>query len=136
MAAGRGHPVTLRNPLAQALGRGAARNGVSHWWWQRLTAVALVPLALWFLWSLLTLESLTYASVHAWLVIPLNALGVVLLVSALAVHSSLGLQVVIEDYVHDQGLKTLSLVASSFAHVLIGAGGVLAVLLIALGDKP
>ena len=125
--------MSLRSPLAQVLGLGTAKEGVAHWWWQRLTAVALVPLALWFVWSLFGLESLSYASVHGWLAVPLHALGVVLLVSVLGLHSQLGVQVVIEDYVHDHALKVIGLVASSFAHVLVGAAGVLSVLLVAFG---
>ena len=127
--------MTLRSPLAQALGRGAAREGVSHWWRQRLTAVALLPLALWFIWSLIAIESLSYASVYAWLAMPMHATGVILLVSVLLLHSQLGVQVVIEDYVHEHALKVLALIASSFAHVLIGVAGVLSVLLIALGGR-
>jgi succinate dehydrogenase / fumarate reductase membrane anchor subunit len=128
--------MTLRSPLAQALGFGAAKEGVSHWWWQRLTAVALVPLALWFIWSLIAAESLNFATVHAWLAEPAHALGMILLVSVLALHSQLGIQVVIEDYVHDPALKVLALVTSSFAHVLIGAAGTLGVLLVAFGGAP
>jgi succinate dehydrogenase / fumarate reductase membrane anchor subunit len=125
--------MSLRTPLAQVLGYGAAREGVSHWWWQRLTAVALIPLALWFIWSLLTIESLSYAGVHAWLAAPVHALGVILLTGTLALHSQLGVQVVIEDYVQQHALKVLALVLSSFAHVLIGATGALSVLLVAFG---
>ncbi|HJS21418.1 MAG TPA: succinate dehydrogenase, hydrophobic membrane anchor protein [Steroidobacteraceae bacterium] len=127
--------MNLRSPLAHALGLGAAKEGVSHWWWQRLTAIALVPLALWFIWSLIGIETLTYSSVHAWLAMPMHALGVILLVGILALHSQLGVQVVIEDYVHDHAVKLLALVASSFAHVLIGAAGVLSVLIVALGGS-
>lgn len=125
--------MSLRSPLGRALGYGAARDGVSHWWWQRLTALALVPLTLWLLWSLLALDVLVYASVQSWLALPLNALGVLLLVVVLTLHSQLGIQVVIEDYVHQPGLKTLSLVLASFAHALAGASGVFAVLRVAFG---
>jgi succinate dehydrogenase / fumarate reductase membrane anchor subunit len=127
--------MSLRSPLAQVLGFGAAREGVSHWWWQRLTAVALVPLALWFLWSLSTIESLAHASVHAWLAMPLHALGVILLTSTIALHSQLGVQVVIEDYVHDHTLKVISLIASNLGHVLVGAAGLLSVLLVTLSGS-
>jgi succinate dehydrogenase / fumarate reductase membrane anchor subunit len=127
--------MSLRSPLAQVLGFGAAREGVSHWWLQRLTAVALVPLTLWFIWSVLTIDSLAHASVHAWLAMPLHALGVILLMSTLALHSLLGVQVVIEDYVHQHTLKVLALLLSSFAHVLVGAAGVLSVLLLAFGAR-
>ncbi len=127
--------MSLRSSLRQAQGYGAAKDGVSHWWWQRLTAVALVPLALWFIWSLLTVDTLAHASVHAWLEDPINALGVASLVLVLTLHSQLGVRVVIEDYVHDPGLKLLGLVLSSFAHVVVGATGVFAVLLIAFGGE-
>jgi succinate dehydrogenase / fumarate reductase membrane anchor subunit len=124
--------MNLRSPLAQVLGLGSAREGVSHWWWQRLTAVALVPLALWFIWSLFDIGSLSYANVHAWLALPSHALVVALFVGILALHSQLGVQVVIEDYVHDHALKAISLIASNLAHVLVGAAGVLGVLLVTL----
>jgi succinate dehydrogenase / fumarate reductase membrane anchor subunit len=127
--------VTLRTPLGQVHGLGAAKEGVSHWWRQRLTAVALVPLTLWFLWSLIAIESLNYATVYAWLAEPAHATGMILLVSVLVLHSQLGVQVVIEDYVHGHALKVTGLIASSFAHVLIGVTGVLSVLLVALGGS-
>jgi succinate dehydrogenase / fumarate reductase, membrane anchor subunit len=130
-----GRRVTLRSPLARALGLGAAKEGVSHWWRQRLTAVALVPLTLWFIGSLITIEALSYASVYAWLAAPAHATGVILLVSVLVLHSQLGVQVVIEDYVHEHSLKVLALIGSSFAHVLIGVTGALSVLFIALGGR-
>ena len=128
--------MTLRSPLAQALGRGAAKEGVSHWWWQRLTAVALAPLALWLIWSLIAAETLSFTTVHAWLAEPAHALAMILLVGVLALHSQLGIQVVIEDYVHGHVLKVLALVTSSFVHVLVGAAGILGVLLVAYGGRP
>jgi succinate dehydrogenase / fumarate reductase membrane anchor subunit len=121
--------------LGQVHGLGAAKEGVSHWWRQRLTAVALVPLTLWFIWSLIAIESLSYATMYAWLAEPTHATGAILLVSVLVLHSQLGVQVVIEDYVHDHALKVLSLIGSSFAHVLIGVAGVLSVLLVAFGGS-
>jgi succinate dehydrogenase / fumarate reductase membrane anchor subunit len=125
--------VSLRSPLGQALGLGSAKEGVSHWWRQRLTAVALVPLTLWFIWSLFDIGSLTYASVHAWLAMPSHAAGMALLVGVWALHSQLGVQVVIEDYVPARGLKVLALVVSSFAHVLVAVAGIVSVLMVALG---
>ena len=127
--------MTLRSPLAQVRGLGSAKEGVSHWWWQRLTAVALVPLALWFIWSLITIGSLSYTAVYAWLAEPAHATGMILLISVLALHSHLGVQVVIEDYVHGHALKVMGLIAASFAHALIGVAGVLSVLLVALGGR-
>ena len=127
--------MSLRSPLGRVLGMGAARQGVHHWWQQRLTAVALVPLSIWFLVSLLTLPSLDQATVSAWMAHSSSALLLVLLVLAAAWHSRLGVAVVIEDYVHG-GLKTVTLVVFSFAHLLVAAAGVLAILRVALRGAP
>jgi succinate dehydrogenase / fumarate reductase, membrane anchor subunit len=127
--------MSLRSPLGRVLGMGTARQGVQHWWLQRLTAVALVPLSIWFLVSLLTLPSLDQATVSAWMAHSSSALLLVLLVLAAAWHSRLGVAVVVEDYVHG-GLKAVTLVVFSFAHLLIAAAGVLAILRVALRGAP
>jgi succinate dehydrogenase / fumarate reductase, membrane anchor subunit len=119
--------VSLRTPLGQVLGTGAARQGVHHWWVQRLTSVALVPLAVWLLVSLLTLPSFDQATVSGWLSHGSTALLLILFVLAASRHSQLGVAVVVEDYVHG-GLRTLILVISTFAHVLLASAGVLAIL--------
>ncbi|HTY50843.1 MAG TPA: succinate dehydrogenase, hydrophobic membrane anchor protein [Steroidobacteraceae bacterium] len=126
--------MSLRTPLSRVRGLGAAGEGVHHWWVQRVTAVALVPLAVWFLVSLLTLPALDYATVTAWLRGIWSATLMVLFVACAAWHSRLGVQVVIEDYVHDSGLKALALVLSMFVHVVMALAGVLAVLRIAFGS--
>lgn len=125
--------MSLRSPLGRVLGLGAAKDGVGHWWMQRLTAVALVPLALWFLISLSMLGTLDYDLVAEWLSAPLNAVLMLLLVLALAYHSKLGLQVVVEDYVHHHGVKLVVLVLIDFAHILAAGVGVFAVLKVAFG---
>jgi succinate dehydrogenase / fumarate reductase, membrane anchor subunit len=127
--------MSLRSPLGRVLGMGTARQGVDHWWLQRLTAVALVPLSIWFLVSLLTLPALDQATVSAWMAHSSSALLLVLLVLAAAWHSRLGVAVVVEDYVHG-GLKAVTLVVFSFAHVLVAAAGVLAILRVALRGAP
>jgi succinate dehydrogenase / fumarate reductase membrane anchor subunit len=124
--------VSLRSPLKLVLGAGSAKQGVHHWWVQRLTSVALVPLSIWFLVSLLSLPSLDYSVVSAWMAQGSSALLLILLVLVGAWHSKLGLQVIVEDYVHGAGARTLTLVAITFAHVLLGAAGVFAVLEVAL----
>jgi succinate dehydrogenase / fumarate reductase membrane anchor subunit len=124
--------VSLRSPLGQVLGAGSAKQGVHHWWVQRLTSVALVPLSIWFLVSLLSLPSLDYWVVSAWMAQSSSALLLILFVLVGAWHSQLGLRVIVEDYVHGSGARTLTLVAISFAHVLLGAAGVFAVLKVAL----
>jgi succinate dehydrogenase / fumarate reductase membrane anchor subunit len=118
------------------LGQGAARDGVRHWWRQRLTSLALVPLTVWFVVSLLALPSLGYATLLAWMSQSTTALLLILLVLTVAWHSQLGLRVVVEDYVHGAGARTLTLVLSMFAHVLLAAAGVFAVLRVAFGGNP
>lgn len=125
--------MSLRSPLGRALGLGSAKDGVSHWWVQRVTAVALVPLTIWFVVSLLSLPSLDYPTVIAWMRENSTALGLVVLVLVATCHSQLGMRVVIEDYLHSDGLKIVTLIVLTFAHVLIAAVGVFAVLKVALG---
>ena len=124
--------MSLRSPLGRVLGLGAAKDGVGHWWVQRLTSVALIPLTLWLFFSLVCLGSLDYQAVRGWLMAPFHALGVVLLVLVLAYHSKLGVQVVVEDYVHHHGFKLVILIANNFAHVLAAAAAVFAVLKVCL----
>lgn len=118
-------------PLGRVLGYGSAKDGAGHWWVQRVTAVALVPLTVWFLLSLAGLPLADQAAVTAWLRQPLHAVPAALLVLTLCWHSRLGVQVVIEDYVHHHALKVTSLLLSTFAHALLVATGVFAVLRVA-----
>ncbi len=126
--------MSLQSPLGKVRGLGAAGNGVHHWWVQRLTSVALVPLAIWLLVSLVTLPSLDFVTLVSWIGGTWTASLLTLFVIIASWHSSLGMQVIIEDYVHDHGLKTVSLVLSGFVHALLAAGGVFAVLRIAFGS--
>ena len=125
--------MTLRTPLRRVLGTGSAKEGVHHWWQQRLTSVALVPLTVWFVVSILALPSYDHATVAIWMHGNATALLLILLVLVATWHSQLGVRVVVEDYVHGAGLKTLILVSVTFAHVLLAAAGVFAVLKVALG---
>lgn len=125
--------MTLRTPLAAARGLGSAKEGVDHWWKQRLTAVALVPLALWFAFSVALLGGADYYTAVAWLGHPVNA---VLMMLALAVglwHGALGVQVVIEDYVATEWRKLAMLLLTQFGAVALALAGIFAVLQIALG---
>jgi succinate dehydrogenase membrane anchor subunit len=125
--------MSLRTPLGRVLGLGAARDGVSHWWSQRLTAVALVPLTLWFLVSLVRAGSLDFESARVWLTRPLHSVATLLLVIVLCLHSRLGVQVVVEDYVHRPGAKLVTLVLIDFAHFVLGAAGIYAILRVTFG---
>ncbi len=117
--------------LARARGLGAAKEGVQHWWLQRVTAIALVPLLLWFTASLAQLAGADHAAVVAWLSRPLVAVLVVLLLFATFVHLKLGLEVVIEDYVHGAFAKHAALLLTGFGCILLGAIGIFSVLKIA-----
>lgn len=122
----------LRSGLGRARGLGAAKEGVRHWWVQRLTAAALVPLTLWFIASLILLAGADHATVSAWIARPLNTVLLILLVGASFLHASLGLQVVIEDYIRSEG-RRLAVLLTVKAMLLIGAlMGILAVLRVAL----
>lgn len=123
----------FRTPIGRVLGRGSARAGTGHWWSQRVTASALFLLGAWLLVALLLLPDLTHAAVRDWLGRPWNAVLMVLLAATAAWHSSLGVQVVVEDYVHQPFLRVASLVLSKFLHTLLAAGAVFAVLRIAFG---
>ncbi len=126
--------MSLRSPLGRVLGMGSAKDGTEHWWAHRVTAVALVPLTLWFLFSLLALPSLDYDTVKTWLSFPLSGLLAVLLVAVLTYHSYLGTTVVVEDYVHAAGTKLLSLLLLRFLYVLAGGASIFAILRVAFGS--
>jgi succinate dehydrogenase / fumarate reductase membrane anchor subunit len=123
--------MSLRSPLARALYHGAARDGVGHWWVQRVTAVALAPLALWLTASLLALPD-GYRAVSSWIGAGVHPVLLALTMLLALWHSWLGLQVVIEDYVHGFLTKTCALLLSTFAHGLLAASALYAVLRIAL----
>jgi succinate dehydrogenase membrane anchor subunit len=125
--------MSLRSPIGRVLGLGAAKEGVSHWWTQRVSAVALVILTLWFIVALLRIADFSHAAVTAWMAAPLNSVLLILLVGTLVYHSQLGVQVVIEDYIERPGLKLACLLLSKFIHVAVAAVSLFAVLRIAFG---
>ena len=124
--------MSLRTPLSKVLGRGSAGEGVGHWWMQRVTAVALLPLTVWFVISILGQSLQSYDAMRGWLGQPWVAVLTTLLVVTLAWHSKLGVQVVVEDYVHGKGAKTALLLLSIFVHAAAAIAAVFAVLLLAL----
>ena len=126
--------MSLRSPLARVRGLGTAKEGVGHWWAQRLTALALVPLSLWFVASMAWLAGADHAMVVDWVDSPLVASLLILLLVATLYHAYLGLQVVIEDYVHHEGAKLVWLLGVKGACLLLAAIGVLSVVVLLLGD--
>ena len=108
--------MSLMTPLNRVLGLGTAKGAGEHWWLQRVTAVALLPLGLWLAYSLLTLRSFEYVSVSAW------------------VLAADGVQVVVEDYVSGKGSRAATLMASTLAHVGLTIAAIFAVLKVAFGS--
>jgi succinate dehydrogenase / fumarate reductase membrane anchor subunit len=125
--------MSLRTPLGKVLGRGSAKEGTGDFFGQRISGVALLMLGLWFAFSLATMPGFEHADALAFIGAPLNGVLLVLLVVALAYHSSLGVQVVIEDYVHGHGLKLVSLIISRFAHSFLLVAAIYAIIKIGLG---
>jgi len=124
--------MSLRSPLGRVLGLGTAKDGTSHWWGQRVSAVALLFLGIWFAYSLATASGFSHEVVVAEIGRPINGVLLLLLSVTLAYHSYLGVQVVIEDYVHASGLKIASLMLSRFAHIALAVTAVFAILKIGL----
>ena len=124
--------MSLRSPMGVALGNGAAGGAAQHPWLQLVTAVALVPLMLWFLVSLLGLPSFEFVAVRAWLGSGWTPVWMILLVMCAVWHSMLGVQVIIEDYVPRKSVKTVALMLLNFLHAIAGVAAVFAVIKVAL----
>jgi succinate dehydrogenase / fumarate reductase membrane anchor subunit len=124
--------ASLRSPLGRARGLGSAKDGTHHWWAQRVTAVALVPLALWFVVGVLRLIGAPHIQVAQWMGHPVNAALLAALIVAVFHHAQLGLQVVIEDYVHAEGAKVALLLLMKGACWLLAAAALLSVIRISV----
>lgn len=125
--------MSLRSPLGRARGLGSAKSGTQHWWAQRLTALALVPLAIWFVIAVITATGGSFAGARAFVGNPVNAVLLVLLIAATFHHAQLGLQVVIEDYVHTRWAELALLLAVKGAAIVLALAAIFAVLSIAFG---
>ena len=125
--------MSYRTPIGRARGLGSAKDGTAHWWAQRLTALALIPLVLWFVISVIGLIGAGRGAVLDWVESPVTAGLLVLLIGATFHHAQLGVQVVIEDYVHNEAAKLALIVLVKFAAVVLALAGILAVLAIAFG---
>jgi len=123
---------SLRTPLGKVRGLGAAKRGTDHFIAQRVTAIALVPLALWFLWAVAAYGSADYPAAVAFLSHPINAALLGLFALTGIYHFVLGLQVVIEDYITGEGLKIACLLLNTFAGVVLGVAVLIAILKLAL----
>ena len=121
-----------RSPLSRARGLGSAKDGLHHWWIQRLTAIALIPLVVWFLISLVMLSGADYAVVRAWIGSPLVMVLLILTIGIGLHHGQLGMQVVWEDYT-DGGLRVVMIVLTKFIAVVFGLGAIVAIMRIGFG---
>jgi len=126
--------MSMRSPLGQARGLGSAKDGTHHFWVQRISAVALVPLSLWFVFSVARLAGGDFFMVRHWVHAPSVAITLVLFIAAALYHSALGIQVVIEDYVGNEGAKIVGLLLNKFLHAIVAVSAIFAVLKVALGS--
>lgn len=125
--------MTLKTPLGKARGLGAAKTGVEHWWAERWTAMALVPLVIWFVISVVAHIGDDHREAVAWIGSPVSAVLMVLLIAGAFHHGQLGLQVVFEDYIHNERVKWIALFALKGGAIVLSAAAIMAVLRIALG---
>ena len=126
--------MSLKTPLAKVRGLGSAKEGSHHWWVQRMTALALIPLTLWFVFAVAVMAGQDHATMIAWVAEPFNAVMLLLLVVLTFHHTHLGLQVVIEDYLHNEVVKIGALVAVKFGCFVLGTIGCFAILKVAFGS--
>jgi succinate dehydrogenase / fumarate reductase, membrane anchor subunit len=122
---------SLRNPMARVRGLGSAKEGVQHWWTQRVTAIALIPLSIWFVASVVSLAGADQAAITQWLGAPFTLGALSLTLIAAFYHAALGLQVVVEDYIHAKAVKVTLILLIQFAAFGFTAAGIIALLMIA-----
>ena len=125
--------MSMRSPLGRARGLGSAKSGTQHWWAQRLTALALVPLTIWFVIAMVAATGGDHASALAFIGNPVTAVLLILLIVATFHHAQLGLQVVIEDYVHTKPVEIALLLIVKGGAIVLALAAIFAVLLIAFG---
>jgi succinate dehydrogenase / fumarate reductase membrane anchor subunit len=126
------HVDVMRSQLGRVRGLGSAKSGLTHWWTQRLTAIALVPLSLWFIFNVLHLVGASHDAVADWISGPWTIVLMIALVVATFHHAQLGLQVVIEDYIHNDAARLAALIAVKGAAILLGMACVVSVLKLGL----
>ncbi len=127
--------MSLGSPLGRLPGSGSAKSGTGHWWAQRVTAVALLILGGWFLYSLAHLDNFAHSAMLDWAGRPFNSVTLLLLSLTLAWHSALGVHEVLEDYVHGPSINVASLLLNRIAHVFLAIVAFAAILKIALGGS-
>lgn len=124
---------SIRSSLAGARGLGSAKSGTGHFWAQRVSAIALAPLTIWFVICLASQFGASYDSVTEWLSSPIQASLLAIYLAAIFFHAQLGLQTVLEDYVHAEGIKMASLIGLQLLNILLAVSAVVSVLMILVG---
>ena len=125
--------MKFRSPLSKAMGSGSAKHGFSHWWLQRVSAIALIPLTLWFVYSMVCLSTSGYYEAVEWLSSPFNATIMLLFTLTALFHGQTGLQTVIEDYIHTTWLNLTLLLSVKFASVIMAVLAIISVFKVVLG---
>ncbi len=125
--------MSLRTPLGHVRGLGSAKEGTHHWWAQRLTAIALIPLCVWLIYSLVSMTGMEHSVVIEWIDSPIVTVLLILFIFSLFYHAQLGIQVVIEDYIESEVLKISSIILNKFVMLFAGLVSLVAVLKIFLG---
>ncbi|MES1152109.1 MAG: succinate dehydrogenase, hydrophobic membrane anchor protein [Dongia sp.] len=123
--------MSLRSDVARARGLGSAKEGVAHWWGQRLSALALIPLGLWLVVSLVCHAGADRAAIVQWLGSPFTLGALALTIIAVFYHAVLGMQVVIEDYIHAKGAKFALVILLQFAAFALAAAAIVSLLVVA-----
>jgi len=124
----------MRTPLNKVRGLGSAKEGTDHFWKQRITGLANIPLTLFLVVTIIALAGKDHGSVTAWLGSPLVAIAMMALILSGAIHMRLGMQVIIEDYVHGEGAKIVFLMANTFFSILVGLASMFAIIKLGLGN--
>ncbi len=123
----------LLTPLARARGLGSSKHGTDHWWMQRMTSIALVPLGLWFVFSLAALVGADHATVSVWLGSPWTATLMILFIVAGLHHASAGVEVIMEDYIQTKSAKVTAIIVQKFFFTVLAVISIVSVLKIAVG---
>ena len=123
---------SLQTPLARAHGMGSAKEGTDHWWKQRMTSIALVPLGLWFAFSIATLAGADYDSIRQWMQSPFSATLMILFIIVGFHHASSGLQIIIEEYIHLSWLKLVGIIGQKFFFLVLAIACIVSVLKLSL----
>lgn len=122
----------MRSELSRARGMGSAKSGVGHWWAQRVSALALAPLMLWFIYHLLALGTAPHEAVVQWVSGPVTLVLLITLAGMTFYHMQLGLQAVIEDYIHNEGKRLVVLLSMKGAALLLAVTAIVSILKIGL----